>query len=111
MSVTTYEDTVRRLSRQSVTKHFDAYADVDWDAPDMAVDADDLRFELPAVDPLGATDWYRSQPAATRSFRPSGRRSVAGLVFCYFSIGRAMPVPWSVVTAARCPAVLPVVSR
>jgi len=67
VSVTTYEDTVRRLSRQSVTKHFDAYADVDWDGPDMAVDSDDPRFELPAVDPLGATDWYRSRPAATRS--------------------------------------------
>jgi P-aminobenzoate N-oxygenase AurF len=64
---TTYEDTVRRLSRQSVTKHFDAYADVDWDAPDMALDPDDPRFELPAVDPLGATDWYRSQPPHTRS--------------------------------------------
>jgi len=69
MTTTTYEDTVRRLSRQSVTagKHFDAYADVDWDGPDMAVDPDDPRFELPAVDPLGATDWYRSLPPATRS--------------------------------------------
>jgi len=67
MTRSTYEDTVRRLSRQSVDKHFDAYADVDWDAPDMAVDPDDPRFELPAVDPLGATDWYRSLPPATRS--------------------------------------------
>ncbi len=69
MTRTTYEDTVRRLSRQSVTegKHFDAYADVDWDAPDMAVDADDPHFELPEVDPLGATDWYRAQPPETRA--------------------------------------------
>jgi hypothetical protein len=69
MTAPVYEDTVRRLSRQSVTagKHFDAYADVDWDGPDMAVDADDPRFELPAVDPLGATDWYRSQPPAIRA--------------------------------------------
>jgi hypothetical protein len=63
----TYEETVRRLSRQSVAKHFDAYADVDWDAPDMAIHPDDERFELPAVDPLGATDWYRSQPPAVRA--------------------------------------------
>jgi len=67
MTATIYEDTVRRLSSQSVTKHFDAYADVDWDAPDMAVDPDDPRFELPAVDPLGATDWYRTRPPATRA--------------------------------------------
>lgn len=69
MTAPVYEDTVRRLSRQSVTagKHFDAYTDVDWDGPDMAVDADDPRFELPAVDPLGATDWYRSQPPAIRA--------------------------------------------
>ena len=26
-----YDDLVRRLSRLSVTKHYDAYADVDWD--------------------------------------------------------------------------------
>jgi hypothetical protein len=63
----TYEETVRRLSRQSVTKHFDAYADVDWDAPEMAVHPDDKRFELPAVDPLGATTWYREQPPAIRA--------------------------------------------
>src|SRR5690242_5977724 len=69
MTATVYEDTVRRLSRQSVTagKHFDAYVDVDWDAPDMAVDADDPRFELPAVDPLGATDWNRDLPQHTRT--------------------------------------------
>ena len=67
MTRSTYEETVRRLSHQSVTKHFDAYGDVDWDAPEMAVDSDDARFELPAVDPLGATDWYRSLPAGTRA--------------------------------------------
>jgi hypothetical protein len=67
MTRSAYEDTVRRLSRQSVTKHFDAYADVDWDAPEMAVDPDDPRFELPAVDPLGATTWYREQSPDIRA--------------------------------------------
>ena len=38
---TRFVDLVRRLSEQSVVKHFDAYADVDWDAPEMAIDRHD----------------------------------------------------------------------
>ena len=56
-----------RLNRQSVTRHFDAYADVDWDSPDMTLDPEDARWELPVDDPLGATAWYRGLPAATRT--------------------------------------------
>jgi hypothetical protein len=56
-----------RLSRASVEKHFDAYADVDWDAPEHALVAGDPRLELPAFDPLGASDWYRAQPPEVRS--------------------------------------------
>ena len=56
-----------RLSRQSVVRHFDAYADIDWDSPEMALDPEDARWELPADDPLGGTAWYRGLPAATRS--------------------------------------------
>jgi P-aminobenzoate N-oxygenase AurF len=56
-----------RLNHQSVTRHFDAYADVDWDSPRMALDPEDPRWELPADDPLGATSWYRQLPAATRA--------------------------------------------
>jgi hypothetical protein len=57
-----------RLSRQSVTKHFDAYADVDWDAPEHAIDQTDPRWEVPADRPLGATAWYRAlaQPVRAR---------------------------------------------
>src|SRR5207253_653824 len=62
-----YVDLVRRLSRQSVTKHFDAYADVGWDELEMAIDPEDPRFELPAVDPLGGSDWYRDQPPDVRA--------------------------------------------
>ncbi len=58
---------VARLSRQSVDKHFDAYADVDWDAPEMAINPEDSRFSLWSFDPLAATDWYRSQPPEVRS--------------------------------------------
>lgn len=58
---------VRRLSKQSVDKHFDAYSDVAWDDPDMAIDARDPRFLLWEGDPLGATTWYRSQPPEVQS--------------------------------------------
>jgi hypothetical protein len=56
-----------RLSRASVEKHFDAYADVDWDAPECALAVGDPRLELPPSDPLGASDWYRAQPPEVRS--------------------------------------------
>ena len=62
-----YPALVRRLSHQSVVKHFDAYADIDWDAPEMRIDPDDPRWELGPDDVLGATAWYRSQPAGVRS--------------------------------------------
>jgi hypothetical protein len=63
----TFAAIVRRLSRQSVDKHFDAYEDVAWDDPDYQVDWSDPRWELPAIDALGHTSWYRSQPQALRS--------------------------------------------
>ena len=62
-----YEKLVERLSRQSVAKHFDAYADVPWDDPEYRIDPDDPRFELGADDPLGGTAWYRAQEPGVRS--------------------------------------------
>lgn len=62
-----FEALVARLSRQSVTKHYDAYADIPWDEPAYAIDPDDPRWELSEGDPLGQTAWYRSQPQATRA--------------------------------------------
>jgi hypothetical protein len=62
-----YTDLIARLSHQSVVKHFDAYADVEWDAPDMQIDPDDPRWELNGDDPLGKTEWYRSQPQSVRA--------------------------------------------
>jgi hypothetical protein len=41
-----YDDLVRRLSHQSVVKHFDAYADIEWDNPEFRIDHDDPRWEL-----------------------------------------------------------------
>src|SRR5918994_5159256 len=62
-----FTDLVRRLSHKSVAKHFDAYADVDWDHPDNVIDATDRNWELTADSPLGGTEWYRSLPAETRA--------------------------------------------
>jgi hypothetical protein len=62
-----FESLVARLSEQSVVKHYDAYTDIPWDDPSFGIDPDDPRWELSAEDSLGATAWYRAQPAATRS--------------------------------------------
>jgi hypothetical protein len=62
-----FAELLARLSRQSVEKHFDAYADITWDDPGFAIDPDDPRFELAADAPLGATEWYRSLDPGTRS--------------------------------------------
>lgn len=62
-----YGRLVARLSTASVEKHFDAYADVDWAAPEMRLDPDDPRWVLPEEYGLGATAWYRALPEATQS--------------------------------------------
>ena len=69
MTTTTDEFTVMvgRLNKLSVERHFDAYADIDWDDPANAVDPADPRFELPAIDPLRHTDWYAAQPPVVRA--------------------------------------------
>lgn len=56
-----------RLSRQSVDRHADAYADVDWDAPDATVSPNDPRWELADFDPIATTAWYRDQPDEARA--------------------------------------------
>src|SRR5438093_991830 len=63
----TYQHLLRRLSHQSVVKHFDAYADIDWDADEYRIDPEDPRWELGSDDVLGATAWYRAQPQAARA--------------------------------------------
>src|SRR5438477_4170683 len=61
-----YPDLVRRLSRQSVVKHFDAYADVAWDAEEFRIDPEDPRWEV-FEDGLSTTAWYREQPPGVRA--------------------------------------------
>ena len=57
-----YEERLRTLSEASVTQHFDAFLDIDWDHPDFAIDPTDERWVLPAADVLGRHPWYRSLP-------------------------------------------------
>ena len=58
---------VARLSRQSVDKHFDAYADIPWDDPDYAVDPADPRWQLWEGDGLANTEWFQAQPPQRQS--------------------------------------------
>lgn len=63
----TFPQLVARLSRLSVTKHYDAYADVPWDDPEYRIDPEDPRWEAGEENALGATQWYRAQPPHVRS--------------------------------------------
>lgn len=65
VTVDTFDALVQRLSRQSVERHHDAFADVDWDAAPL--DPADPRWRIDDVDPLAATAWYRSQPPEARA--------------------------------------------
>jgi|TARA_B100000315_G_scaffold255437_1_gene298768 hypothetical protein len=74
-----YQELLQRLCSVSVTKRYEAYRDIDWDAPEMQVDPDDPRWELAQEHPLGATQWYQTQPDGIRS--RIGLNMTAG--FCY----------------------------
>ncbi len=62
-----FDQTVRRLAEASVKKHFDAYEDVAWDAPENRIVQDDPRWEKSEEDPLGGTSWYRGLPQPLRA--------------------------------------------
>lgn len=51
---------IERLSNLSAGRGKDAYADVPWDDPVMAISPRDCRLQLPEFDPLASSDWYRS---------------------------------------------------
>ncbi|QWC85292.1 diiron oxygenase [Nocardioidaceae bacterium] len=55
-----FDTRLATLSQGSVDMHFDAFKDIAWDDPSYAVDPTDPRWILPAADPLGGSDWYRS---------------------------------------------------
>jgi hypothetical protein len=62
-----FAELVLRLSRLSVTKHYDAYADMPWDEPACRIDSRDSVWQLDDNHPLGATAWYRNELPETRS--------------------------------------------
>jgi hypothetical protein len=62
-----YEALLARLSRQSVSKRYECYRDIDWDAPEHRIDPADPLWELQPSDPLGSTSWYRALPTAERT--------------------------------------------
>ena len=57
-----YDATLRMLSEASAVQHFQAFRDIDWDAPEMQFPADDERWILPASDPISRHPWYTSLP-------------------------------------------------
>ena len=57
-----YYDTLRTLSQASVDQHFDAFKDIDWDGPELAVIGHDERWVLNDADEIGAHPWYKSLP-------------------------------------------------
>src|SRR5690606_6992768 len=62
-----YAAVLKGLSEASVARHFDAFADIDWDSEDFQVRADDPRWVLPAnADPFGAHPWYQAQSLERR---------------------------------------------
>jgi P-aminobenzoate N-oxygenase AurF len=54
------DERIARLNNLSVGRGKDAYADIQWDAPEMQVSASDSRLHIPAFDPLAGSEWYRS---------------------------------------------------
>lgn len=56
-----YSAALASLSDSSVRRRFDPFTDIDWDAPEFAITANDPRWVL-TDDPLGRNDWYRNQP-------------------------------------------------
>jgi hypothetical protein len=56
-----------RLSEASVQRRWEAYRAIDWSDPALTIDREDPRWQLSSWDPLGASEWYRDQPAEARS--------------------------------------------
>lgn len=62
-----YVALVERLSRQSVEKHYDPFVDIDWDAPEMAIDVADPRWARSAEEFFGSTAWFQSLSATEQA--------------------------------------------
>lgn len=62
-----YEPSVRQLNEMSVRKHYLAYRDIAWDAPENRIEAHDPRFALRLDTPLGAHAWYLALSESQRA--------------------------------------------
>ncbi|HET6284863.1 MAG TPA: diiron oxygenase [Polyangia bacterium] len=62
-----FPDLVARLSQLSVSKHYDAYADVPWDDPSSRIEVEDPVWQLGGDHPLGASAWYAEQRPEVRA--------------------------------------------
>lgn len=62
LSEAEYEIMLELLSEGSMHRSFNAYLDIDWDAPEFQVTGNDPRWILPTHDPLGSHPWYQAQP-------------------------------------------------
>ena len=62
-----YAKQVRKLSEASVHKHWEAYVDIAWDDPALAVDLGDQRWQLLAGDPLAEHPWFKRQTAEVQT--------------------------------------------
>ncbi|MDR3662773.1 MAG: diiron oxygenase [Mycobacterium sp.] len=62
-----YADTVDSLSHARTRLSFDPYVDIDWDAPENALDENDPRWQLDSdITPLGSTEWYAEESLKRR---------------------------------------------
>lgn len=62
-----YRAAVDKLNTMSVRKHYQAYRDIDWDAPEHRIDAHDPCFVLRPDTPLGGSAWYLALPESERA--------------------------------------------
>jgi hypothetical protein len=58
---------IERLNRASVSKRYEAFRDVAWDAPESRIDRHDPRHCLGPENTLGATAWYAALPESQRA--------------------------------------------
>jgi hypothetical protein len=63
----THSSRVEALSRATTRLRFDPYVDIDWDAPENALDENDPGWLVdPDTAPLAATEWYAAQSLQQR---------------------------------------------
>ncbi|HEY7069642.1 MAG TPA: diiron oxygenase [Acidimicrobiales bacterium] len=68
MTTESYLRLTERLSEASLKRHWEAYRDIDWDAPENRIEAGDPRWEASgAWEPLATTEWYRDQAPELRA--------------------------------------------